>query len=439
MDHTTAILERLTQLHPRLMDLSLGRLEDLLAKLGNPEKSLPPTIHVAGTNGKGSTTAYMRSLLEADGKRVHVYTSPHLVRFNERIRLGQHGGGKLVDDATLISTMLDVERINDGAEITQFEITTAIAFKLFAEHPADVLLLEVGLGGRLDATNVVEKPLASVITPVSMDHETFLGDTLASIAYEKAGILKPGVPAIIARQVPEAMSVIAEVAGRIGSPMHLLGQDFDAYAEHGRMIYQTEQRVLDLPLPNLVGQHQIGNAALALATLEATGFMPSADARDHGLGHAIWPARLQRLQGGTLTKLAHPDTEIWLDGGHNPGAGAVVASAMAALEERVERPLFLIAGMLSTKDPIGFFEPFESLARHVFTVAIPGADSSRDAEELAHLAISAGLSAEPAESVEAALAAMSENWRYENSPRVLICGSLYLAGEVLKANGTLPE
>lgn len=439
MDHTTAILERLTQLHPRMMDLSLGRLEALLAKLGNPENSLPPTIHVAGTNGKGSTTAYMRSLLEADGKRVHVYTSPHLVRFHERIRLGRHDGGKLVDDATLISTMLEVERINDGAEITQFEITTAIAFKLFAENPADVLLLEVGLGGRLDATNVIERPLASVITPVSMDHESFLGDSLASIAYEKAGILKPGVPAIIARQVPEAMSVIAEVAGRIGTPMHLLGQDFDAYAEHGRMIYQTEQRVLDLPMPNLVGQHQIGNAALALATLEISGLMPAAEAREHGLSNAIWPARLQRLQNGTLTKLGHPETEIWLDGGHNPGAGAVVASAMAALEERVERPLFLIAGMLNTKDPIGFFEPFESLARHVFTVAIPGAEASRDADELAHLAIAAGLSAEPADSVEAALAAMSENWRYENSPRVLICGSLYLAGEVLKANGTLPE
>ncbi len=439
MDHTTAILERLTQLHPRLMDLSLGRLEALLAKLGNPENMLPPTIHVAGTNGKGSTTAYMRSLLEADGKRVHVYTSPHLVRFHERIRLGETGGGKLVDDGTLISTMLEVERINDGAEITQFEITTAIAFKLFAQNPADVLLLEVGLGGRLDATNVIEKPLVSVITPISMDHESFLGDSLASIAYEKAGILKPGVPAVIARQVPEAMSVIAEVAGRIDAPMHILGQDFDAFGEHGRMIFQTEQRVLDLPLPNLVGQHQIDNAALALATLEVAGLMPEPAAREHGLSHAVWPARLQRLQSGALTKIAHPETEIWLDGGHNPGAGAVVASTMAALEERVERPLFLIAGMLNTKDPIGFFEPFESLARHVFTVAIPGAEASRDAEELAHLAIAAGLSAEPAESVEAALAAMSENWRYENSPRVLICGSLYLAGEVLKANGTLPD
>lgn len=439
MDHTTAILERLTQLHPRLMDLSLGRLEALLAKLGNPEKSLPPTIHVAGTNGKGSTTAYMRSLLEADDKRVHVYTSPHLVRFHERIRLGQHGGGKLVDDATLISAMLEVERINDGAEITQFEITTAIAFKLFSERPADVLLLEVGLGGRLDATNVIEEPLASVITPISMDHESFLGDTLTSIAYEKAGILKPGVPAIVARQVPEAMSAIAEVAGRIGSPMHLLGQDFDAYAEHGRMIYQTEQRVLDLPMPNLVGQHQIGNAALALATLETAGLMPTPKAREYGLTHASWPARLQRLQEGALSKIARPGTEIWLDGGHNPGAGAAVASAMAALEERVERPLFLITGMLTTKDPIGFFEPFESLAKHVFTVAIPGADASRDAEELAHLAIAAGLSAEPAISVEDALTAMTDNWGYEASPRVLICGSLYLAGDVLKTNGTLPE
>tara|TARA_R110002096_G_scaffold90013_9_gene204469 strand:+ start:6893 stop:8212 length:1320 start_codon:yes stop_codon:yes gene_type:complete len=439
MDHSTAILERLTRLHPRLMDLSLGRLEALLEKLGHPEQRLPPTIHIAGTNGKGSTTAYMRSLLEADGKQVHVYTSPHLVRFHERIRLGQPEGGRLVDDATLISTMLEVERINDGAEITQFEITTAIAFKLFAEHKADVLLLEVGLGGRLDATNVVDMPLASVITPISMDHESFLGDSLAKIAYEKAGILKPGVPAIIARQVPEVMSVIAEVAGRIGAPMRLLGQDFEAFAEHGRMIYQTENQVLDLPIPNLVGQHQIGNAAMAIATLETVGLMPAPEARETGLSHAVWPARLQRLQEGALTKFTDPETEIWLDGGHNPDAGAVVASAMAALEERVERPLFLIAGMLNTKDPIGFFEPFESLARHVFTVTIPGADASRDADELAHLAIAAGLSAEPAASVEAALTSLSQNWQYDISPRVLICGSLYLAGEVLKANGTLPE
>lgn len=439
MDHTTAILERLTQLHPRSIDLTLGRLESLLAKLGHPELKLPPTIHIAGTNGKGSTTAFMRALLEANGKTVHVYTSPHLVRFHERIRLAREGGGVLVDDETLISTMLEVERINDSAAITQFEITTAIAFKLFAEHPADVLLLEVGLGGRLDATNVIEKPVACVITPVSMDHESFLGDKLAGIAYEKAGILKAGVPAIIARQSQEAMSVIAEVAGRIGAPMRILGQDFDAFSEQGRMIYQTENRVIDLPMPNLVGQHQIGNAAMAIATLETAGLMPSVDAMEHGLTNTVWPARLQRLQEGNLTNLTDPEAEIWLDGGHNPGAGAAIASAMAALEERVERPLFLIAGMLKTKDPIGFFEPFESLARHVFTVEIPGADASRDADELAHLATAAGLSAEPAPSVEAALESLSENWQYERSPRILICGSLYLAGEVLKNNGTPPS
>lgn len=438
MDHTTVILERLTQLHPRSIDLTLGRLEALLEKLGHPERNLPPTIHIAGTNGKGSTTAFMRALLERSGKKVHVYTSPHLVRFHERIRLGRDGSGALVDDETLISAMLEVERINDGAEITQFEITTAIAFKLFAEHPADVLLLEVGLGGRLDATNVIEEPIACVITPVSMDHESFLGDKLGGIAYEKAGILKAGVPAVIARQSQEAMSVIAEVAGRIGAPMRILGQDFDAFPEQGRMIYQTESRVIDLPMPNLVGQHQIGNAAMAIATLETAGLMPSADAVEYGLTHTVWPARLQRLQDGHLTALASPETEIWLDGGHNPGAGAAVASAMAALEERVERPLFLIAGMLTTKDPIGFFEPFESLARHVFTVAIPGADASRDPEELAHLATAAGLSAEPAASVEEALAALSKNWQYERSPRILICGSLYLAGDVLKNNGTPP-
>lgn len=439
MDHTTAILERLTQLHPRSIDLTLGRLESLLSKMGNPEQNLPPTIHVAGTNGKGSTTAYMRALLESSGKKVHVYTSPHLVRFHERIRLAKDGGGELVDDETLISTMLEVERLNDGAEITQFEITTAIAFKLFAEHPADVLLLEVGLGGRLDATNVVDSPIASVITPISMDHESFLGNELGAIAYEKAGILKAGVPAIIARQAQEAMSVIAEVAGRIGAPMRILGQDFDAFSEQGRMLYQTENRVIDLPMPNLVGQHQIGNAAMAIATLETVGLMPSSDALEHGLTNTVWPARLQRLQDGALSRLTVPEAEIWLDGGHNPGAGAAVATAMAALEERVERPLFLIAGMLKTKDPIGFFEPFESLARHVFTVEIPGADASRDAVELAHFATAAGLNAEPAQSVEAALALLSHNWQYERAPRILICGSLYLAGDVLRNNGTPPS
>lgn len=438
MDHTTAILERLTQLHPRSIDLTLGRLQELLAKLGHPERKLPPTIHIAGTNGKGSTTAFMRALLEASGKSVHVYTSPHLVRFHERIRLGHEDGGKLVNDGTLISAMLEVEHINDNAEITQFEITTAIAFKLFAEHPADVLLLEVGLGGRLDATNVIEEPIATIITPVSMDHESFLGNELGGIAYEKAGILKAGVPAIIARQSQEAMSAIAEVAGRIGAPMRILGQDFDAFPEQGRMVYQTESRVIDLPMPNLVGQHQIGNAAMAIATLETAGLMPSTDAMEHGLTNTVWPARLQRLQEGTLAKLTDLEAEIWLDGGHNPGAGAAIASAMAALEERVERPLFLIAGMLTTKDPIGFFEPFESLARHVFTVEIPGADASRKADELAHLATAAGLSAEPVNSVEEALALLSENWQYERSPRILICGSLYLAGEVLKNNGTPP-
>lgn len=438
MDHTTAILERLTQLHPRSIDLTLGRLQELLAKLGHPERKLPPTIHIAGTNGKGSTTAFMRALLEASGKSVHAYTSPHLVRFHERIRLGHEDGGKLVNDGTLISAMLEVEHINDNAEITQFEITTAIAFKLFAEHPADVLLLEVGLGGRLDATNVIEEPIATIITPVSMDHESFLGNELGGIAYEKAGILKAGVPAIIARQSQEAMSAIAEVAGRIGAPMRILGQDFDAFPEQGRMVYQTESRVIDLPMPNLVGQHQIGNAAMAIATLETAGLMPSTDAMEHGLTNTVWPARLQRLQEGTLAKLTDLEAEIWLDGGHNPGAGAAIASAMAALEERVERPLFLIAGMLTTKDPIGFFEPFESLARHVFTVEIPGADASRKADELAHLATAAGLSAEPVNSVEEALALLSENWQYERSPRILICGSLYLAGEVLKNNGTPP-
>ena len=434
MDQTVAILDRLTKLHPRSIDLSLGRLEVLLEKLGTPHRALPPTIHIAGTNGKGSTTAYMRSILEAGGKRVHAYTSPHLVRFHERIRLA----GELVSDDALIAAMLDVERVNDGTEITQFEVTTAIAFKLFCDNPADVLLLEVGLGGRFDATNVIDSPVATLITPISMDHESFLGTEIAGIAFEKAGIIKPNAPVIVARQVPEVLAVIAETAKRIGAPLCVFGQDFDAYAEHGRMVYQTENSVLDLPLPNLFGQHQIGNAAMAISALEQAGLLPSTAQIENGVTSAIWPARLQRLQAKDLKELGIPGAEIWLDGGHNPGAGVAIAQFMASLQERVERPLVLIAGMLQTKDPVGYFEPFHGLAKQVYTLKIPSSNASCEAEELAAFATEAGLSAQPVSSIREALKAVLENAAIGAAPRILICGSLYLAGDVLKENGTYP-
>ena len=436
MDRSSAILERLLTLHPREIDLSLDRVRRLADQLGNPERRLPPVIHVAGTNGKGSTTAFMRAMLEAAGKRVHVYTSPHLVRFHERIRIGAVGGGTFVDDEELAEALVYVERVNDGQSITQFEITTLAAFFLFAEHQADVTLLEVGLGGRLDATNIVDRPLVSVITPVSIDHEKFLGDTIEAIAGEKAGILKRGTQGVVAPQVEKALSVIERQAARIGAPLQVANQDWVAYAEHGRLVFQDEKGLLDLPAPHLPGRHQFTNAGTAVAALRNSGLDLPQAAIAKGLENVQWPARLQRLSTGALVGRAGRGVELWLDGGHNPGAGAVIAEAMADLEERVPRPLVLVVGMLNTKDPVGFLRPFAGLANRVYTVPAPS-EATRAPEELAGIARRAGLRAEATDSIEAALGAIAaEKW--EASPRVLICGSLYLAGRVLDLNGTPP-
>jgi dihydrofolate synthase/folylpolyglutamate synthase len=440
MDRSSAILERLLKLHPREIDLSLERVERLMADLGNPDRALPPVIHVAGTNGKGSTTAFMRAMLEAAGKTVHVYTSPHLVRFHERIRLGAPGGGRFVDEEDLADALIHAEKVNDGRPITQFEITTAAAFDLFARHKADYLLLEVGLGGRLDATNVIEAPLATVITPISLDHEKFLGDTIADIAAEKAGILKRGRPAVIAPQPQEALQVIEERAEVRGAPLFVANQDWVAYPERGRLVYQDEDGLLDLPSPRLIGRHQFTNAGTAIAALRRAGIGLPTPAIEAGLVTVDWPARLQRLSAGALvarTKTA--EAEIWVDGGHNPGAGIVVAEAMADLEERLPRPLYLVSGMLTTKDPVGFFKPFAGLARKALTVPVQSSQAGRDPKELAAAAISAGVAAEPAESVEAALDRIVAERGLNVPPRILVCGSLYLAGAVLAANGTPPK
>ncbi|MBB5753887.1 bifunctional folylpolyglutamate synthase/dihydrofolate synthase [Prosthecomicrobium pneumaticum] len=438
MERSTAILERLLTLHPKTIDLSLERVERLMAALGHPERRLPPVIHIAGTNGKGSTTAFMRAMLEAAGRSVHVYTSPHLVRFHERIRLGAAGGGRFVDEDALAEALLDVERINAGAPITQFEITTAAALRLFADHPADVALIEVGLGGRLDATNVIDAPLASVITPISFDHEKFLGATLPEIAAEKAGIVKRGRPVVSAPQ-PEAVAAVIEArAARLGAPLILGNRDFVAHAERGRLVYQDEQGLLDLPPPRLIGRHQFTNAGTAVAALRHAGLGLPAEAVETGLVAVEWPARMQRLSTGRLAERAGP-IELWLDGGHNPGAGAVIAEAMADLEERVPRPLVLIAGMLVTKDPVGFFRPFAGLAGRVYTVPVEGSDAGRDPAELAEAARAAGLPAEPVEDVAAAIDRVRAAAGDGTAPRVLICGSLYLAGTVLAQNGTPPR
>ena len=438
MDRTGATLQRLAKLHPKEIDLSLDRVHRLNAALGHPETKLPPVIHVAGTNGKGSVTATMRAILEAAGKSVHVYTSPHLVNFHERFRLGQPGGGRFVTDEALIAALDEVERVNDGAPITLFEITTAAALVLFSTHPADVLLLETGLGGRLDATNVVEKPLASVITAISMDHEKFLGDDLASIAREKAGIIKRGVPVVSAPQQPVAAEVIERVSARLQAPLHLGGQDWTVTEERRRLVFQDEDALLDLPLPRLVGRHQLANAGTAVAALRAAALWPGMAAAERGLGAIEWPARMQRLSAGRLVDLCPAGSELWLDGGHNPAAGEAISGVMADLEERHPRPLFMIVGMLNTKDPIGFFKPFAGLVRHLFTVPVSGSEAGREPGELAQAARTAGLSAEPAGSVQTALRVLQEGWRYEPPPRILICGSLYLAGDVLDQNGTPP-
>ena len=439
MSSVDSIVARLTALHPKRIDLSLDRLQRLLAVLDHPEKKLPPVIHVAGTNGKGSTVAFLRAILEAAGQRVHAYTSPHLVRFNERFRIGGPGGSKLVSDEELVATMEECERANAGGRITVFEITTAVGLVLFARHPADVLLLEVGLGGRLDATNVVDNPVATIITRISIDHTDFLGDSLDKIAAEKAGILKRGVPAIIASQPRDALAVIERQAARLGVPLKVAGESWTATEERGRLVYQDETGLLDLPPPKLYGRHQFENAGLAIAALRAIKkFVVPPAAYDAGMVKAEWPARLHRLGQGRLVDLAPAGSELWLDGGHNPDGGRAIAAALADLEERVSRPLVLIVGMLASKDCEGFLSNFAGLARRMIAVPVPGVETGLSATTVADTARAIGLSATTRESLTEALVA-ARKLDLDPPPRILITGSLYLAGEVLRENGTLPQ
>jgi dihydrofolate synthase/folylpolyglutamate synthase len=373
-------------------------------------------------------------MLEAQGLRVHLHISPHLVRFHERIRIA----GELISEDELTATLEEVERVNAGRPITYFEITNAAMFLAFSRHPADAVVLEVGLGGKYDATNVVEKPVMTIVQPVSLDHLEFLGADIQSIAAEKAGIIKPHVPVVVGPQEDAALSVILSRADKLSAPAYVFGQDFSAHQEHGRMVYQDERGLLDLPLPRLIGRHQIENAAVAIAGLRHSNCNWNDDvAIERGLRSVEWPARLQRLAKGPLISIAPKGAEIWLDGGHNPHCAAAVSRAIADLEEKSERPLYLIAGMLKTKDAIGYLSAFRGLARHVVTVTVPGEAASLGAGALYDMARHAGLDAAPAEDLDDAmlqLQAWARAHPKEPPPRILICGSLYLAGTVLKEN-----
>jgi dihydrofolate synthase/folylpolyglutamate synthase len=415
------ILERMMALHPKIIDLTLDRVWRLLDALGNPQNDLPPVIHIAGTNGKGSTQAMIRAGLEAAGKRVHAYTSPHLARFHERIRLA----GELISEDALTEVLDECYAANGGESITYFEITTVAAILAFARTPADYVLLEVGLGGRLDATNVVENPALTIITPVSYDHPQFLGETVAQIAFEKAGIVKRGVPCVVARQTEDAMEVIEARIEKLGAPLIAEGQHWHVAEERGRLVYQDETGLLDLPPPSLMGAHQFQNAGVAIAALRHLGFNEAAC--EAAVTQAVWPARMQKLQSGPLLDMA-PSAEFWLDGGHNAACGLTLAETLSRLSKRETH---LICGMMNTKDVSGYLAPIVPHAASLTGVSIPGESNSLAADDTAKHASDAGIPSTVAASVEAAVKMISNK---SPDARILICGSLYLAGSILKTH-----
>ena len=422
MTGSDAILSRLMSLHPKVIDLSLDRMHRILAALGHPERHIPPVIHVAGTNGKGSTVAMIRAGLESAGLKVHVYTSPHLAWFHERIRLA----GDLISEDMLAATLEECETANAGQPITFFEITTAAAFLAFSRVEADFTLLEVGLGGRLDATNVTDDPRLTVLTPISVDHTQYLGETIEAIAGEKAGILKRGAPCILAPQPPEVREVVQDRADALRAPLRIANQDWQSRREGDALIYQDDHGLMDLPLPVLPGPHQIENAGTAIAALRELGF-GRIEARA-AVTEAEWPARMQRLTHGPLVDAA-AGCELWLDGGHNPAGGQAVAATLAML---APRPVHLVCGMLNTKDVLGYMQPLSRAADSLIAVAIPGEPNTLPAPETAAYAAEAGLPTSTADDVMAAVTRIADE---HPGARILICGSLYLAGRVLRDNG----
>lgn len=429
MSRTDAILGRLLALYPKLIDLQLGRQLRLLEKMGNPHQRLPPVIHVAGTNGKGSTVAFLRAFLEASGKRVHVFTSPHLVRFNERIRLS----GRLISSRKLNAALEEAEALNGGEPITFFEITTAVALKLFAEVPADYLLLETGMGGEFDSTNVITQPLGTVITPIALDHQQFLGDTTGKIAVAKAGILKKGSKAVFARQPDGALETLTRRAAKLGIRPFIGGQDFDGYAQDGRLVYQDEDGLLDLPPPALLGAHQFENAAVAIAAVRHFGLPVSEVAIAEGLRKVSWPARLSPLKG-KLRAMLPRGAELWLDGGHNAHGAAALAAALQTMNRARPKPLVIIMGMMNTRAPKDFLAAFPD-AKAIFALTIPGEKNAHKAAFIAGEGRKMGLPIGAKRSVTAAVAAAA---RFRDA-RVVICGSLYLAGDVLVKDGSVPD
>ncbi len=434
---TDRILRRLLELHPKRIDLSLNRMRRLMSALGHPERKLPPVIHVAGTNGKGSTIAFMRAIAEAAGLRVHTYTSPHLVRFSERIHLAADTAGKgarPIAEAWLAELLEECEAANAAAPITFFEITTAAAFLAFSRRPADLLLLEVGLGGRLDATNVAHNVAVSVIAPVAMDHQEFLGDSLRQIAQEKAGIIRPGVPVAVAPQPDDAFHAIAERATELGAPLFAANRDWRGFEQHGRLVWEDDSVLYDLPLPALAGRFQHDNAALAIAALRQLGDdRITEEAIAAGLKRTRWPGRLQLVRGGALREHVNPDDEIWIDGGHNPHAARALATALADLDDVSPMPIVLVAGMLNNRDAQAWFSHFTELAAQVHAVPIAGQENAHDPAELAAAACRAGLSARALPTLEEALR-QAARLKPDSPVRIVICGSLYLAGQALAAN-----
>ena len=422
MSGSDVVLQRMMTLHPKVIDLVMDRVERLLAALGHPETRLPPVVHIAGTNGKGSTQAMMRAGFEATGAKVHAYTSPHLARFHERIRIA----GELVTEPALIALLDECAAANGSDPITFFEITTAAAFLAFARTPADWTLLEVGLGGEFDATNVIDHPALTVITPVSIDHQQYLGETLAEIAVAKAGIIKRGVTCVVGPQEDAALAVIERRAARVGAPLLIYGQHWQVAEDRGRLVFQDENGLLDLPLPNLPGPHQVQNAGAALMGLRYLGFGEAAC--EAAVTQAVWPARMQRLRVGPLVRSA-PKVELWLDGGHNPAGGAAVAATLARMPRRETH---LICGMLNTKDVRGYMQPLAGQVTELHAVSIPGEANTLPAEVTRDAALAEGIRAVTAGSVAEALAAIAA---VSPEARVLICGSLYLAGSVLRENG----